>query len=273
MIDDTNHTNEELSASAFTRQSAIFDAIYSSNTIVSYKRDRVRTHVNQYLASGSSILELNAGTGEDAIYFASQGHSVHATDIAEGMLKELGTKVKKNNLEQQISIEQCSFTMLEALKNKGPYDLIFSNFAGLNCTAELENVLHSLNPLLVPGGLVTLVVLPPFCLWETLLLFKGKFKTAFRRFNSRDGADAQVEGVHFKCWYYKPSFIINILKNDFDVLGVEGLCTIVPPSYIEHFAEKHTGVYNKLTRLESKLKDKWPWKYIGDYYIITLRKR
>jgi ubiquinone/menaquinone biosynthesis C-methylase UbiE len=266
-------SNEQLSATAFTKQSVIFDDIYAPNTIVHYKRERVRDHINQFLKPHSHILELNSGTGEDAIYFAQQGHRVHATDISEGMQQQLVSKVKRNRLADNISNEQCSFTQLSELKDKGPYDFIFSNFAGLNCTDQLQDVLRSFKPLLNDKGLVTLVVLPPFCLWETVLLFKGKFKTAFRRFNSKNGTDAHIEGVHFKCWYYKPSFIINTLKNDFDVLNVEGLCTIVPPSYIEGFAEKHPKVYTTLKRMEGRLKSKWPWKNIGDYYIITLRKK
>jgi len=54
---------------------------------------------------------------------------------------------------------------------------------------------------------------------------------------------------------------------------LEGLCTLVPPSYIENFAEKHPRLYNFLQRKENSLKSKWPWKLIGDYYIITLKKR
>ena len=35
--------------------------------------------------AAGSILELNAGTGTDAVWFAERGYRVHATDIAEGM--------------------------------------------------------------------------------------------------------------------------------------------------------------------------------------------
>jgi len=265
--------NENFAGAAFTRQSAIFDEIYSGNTIVNYKRDRVRSHVLDYLPPGSSILELNSGTGEDAIFFAQNGYKVHATDISTGMQQELKRKVKENELGNMVSNELCSFTNLGHLKNKGPYDLIFSNFAGLNCTDELSKVLASFNELLKPGGIVTLVILPKFCLWETLMLFKGKFKTAFRRFFSSNGSKAHIEGVYFRCWYYNPSFIIKNLKQQFDLLAIEGLCTIVPPSYIEGFAEKHPKAYKLLKDKEDKLKSSWPWKYIGDYYIISLRKK
>jgi ubiquinone/menaquinone biosynthesis C-methylase UbiE len=265
--------NEQAVATAFNKQSDIFDDLYSPNTIIQYKRERVRNHVRQYISPHSQILELNAGTGEDAVYFALKGYQVHAIDISSGMQNVLKQKALFYGLTDQITGETCSFTSLDKLTNKGPYDLIFSNFAGLNCTGELDKVLQSLSSLLKPGGIVTLVILPSFCLWESLLAFKGKFKTAFRRFFSKRGVRAHVEGQYFKCWYYNPSYIVRRLKDSFDLLSIEGLCTIVPPSYIEHFAERHPSTYQFLKRKEDSLKERWPWKFIGDYYIISLRKK
>lgn len=265
--------NEQFAAAAFTSQSGDFDNIYSQNTIVNYKRARVRSHVLSYLKPGSSILELNSGTGEDALFFAQQGYKVHATDIAEGMQYRLQQKITGYGMQHMVSNEVCSYTQLDQLRNKGPYDLIFSNFAGLNCTGDLAAVLPSFAGLLNPGGIVTLVVLPKFCLWETLLLLKGKFKTAFRRFFSQQGRRAHVAGVYFNCWYYNPSFIKKCLEKDFTFLSTEGLCTIVPPSYIEGFAEKSPVIYQRLTTMEHQFKSSWPWRFIGDYYIISFRKK
>ncbi len=265
--------NEAQAASAFTKQSAIFDELYAANKIIQYKRDRVRAQVNRFIAPGSRILELNAGTGEDAVYFAGQGHKVHATDISNGMLQKLEEKVAAYNLRDCVTTEQCSFTELANLKDRRPYDHIFSNFAGLNCTGDLQGVLRSFDLLLVSGGYVTLVLLPPFCLWESLQALRGQFKLASRRFNASKGSKANVEGVSFTCWYYKPSFVINALKDRYRLMALEGLCTIVPPSYFEHFADKHPATYKKMVNLENWLCDKWPWKYIGDYYIITLKKK
>ena len=264
---------EQQAAAAFNKQSALFDEIYSANTIVQYKRKRVRDHVEKFIKPGSRILELNAGTGEDAIYFAQQGHDVHATDISQGMQQKLSEKILSASLTGKVSTELCSFTQLEKLKNKGPYDLIFSNFAGLNCTNELGKVLGSFSTLLNPEGIITLVLLPRFCLWETLLFLKGKFKTAFRRFFSGEGRKAHVEGEYFRCWYYNPSFVKKHLKKEFDILALEGLCTLVPPSYIENFAEKYPNTFNALKLREDNWRTKWPWRSIGDYYIISFRKK
>lgn len=267
--------NEQQAAKAFGKQSLVFDDYDRDNTIIHYKRRRVRDHVMRFLPPQSHILELNSGTGTDAIFFAEQGHFVHATDIAEGMQERLKEKVRQKGLGDSITAELCSFTELRSLEKRGPYDLIFSNFAGLNCTRELDKVLESFDPLLKPGGQVTLVILPPFSAWETLMLFRGRFKAAFRRFLSRrKGAPAQVEGFHFRCWYYSASYVKKIMAAEsFEFLGHEGLCTIAPPSYIEHFAERHPRSWRLLSRLEDKWKGKWPWRAIGDYYIISFKKR
>lgn len=265
--------DEKKAAEAFNRQSSIFDALYSSNIIVNYKRKRVRSVVEKYVKSGSNILELNAGTGEDAIYFASKDYKVHATDIATGMQEILRKKASEYHLQNSITTEVCSFTELGKLKNRGPYDLIFSNFAGLNCTGDLQKVLTSFSDLLKPKGYVTLVVMPRFCLWEFLLLLKGNYKTALRRFRGKNGVQAHIEGVYFKCWYYSPRFISKCLKDEFETVSCEGLCTVVPPSYFENFPFKHPFLYKLLKKTEGKLKRIYPWKMSGDYFIITLRKR
>ena len=265
--------NEQYAAKAFTRQSRIFDECFSENIIIQYKRSRVRKLVSTRLPPNSRILELNSGTGEDAIWFAEQGHQVHATDISTGMLNVLNEKTAGCGLQNKITTELCSFTNLQSLKDKGPYDLIFSNFAGLNCTGEINLVLQHFEDLANPSGLVVLVMMPGFCLWETALLFRGKFKTAFRRLFSKKGVKARVEGIPFTCWYHRPSIIINLLKSNFKLLKLEGLCSLVPPSYLERFPEKHPALYRFLKKKEDRLKGRWPWKFIGDYYILVMQKK
>jgi len=271
----TNHMsdkNEQLAQEAFTLQSKKFDQQYGINKIIEYKRERVRTHLRNYLLPDHYILELNSGTGEDAIWLARQQCRVHATDISVGMMEVLKRKVITERLQNSISFELCSFTNLKSLSDKGPYDMIFSNFAGLNCTTEIKKVLESFDGLLKPNGIVALVLLPKFCLWEWLLLFNGKFKTATRRI-SPNGAVANIEGISFRCRYYNPSYIAKALHQRFKLLRIEGLCTIVPPSYIEKFAERYPSLFMFLKRKEEKMKNKWPWKLIGDYYIISLQKK
>jgi len=264
---------QQQAARAFDQQAALFDELYANNALIQYKRDRVRKHAGALMAPGSMILELNAGTGEDALYFARQGHRVHATDISSGMLAVLNRKVQAMGYAGQVTQESCAFNRLDQLNQKGPYDMIFSNFAGLNCCADLRETLDSCQRLLKSGGLLTMVIMPAFCLWETLLFFRGRCRTALRRWGSRGGVSAHIEGQYFRCWYHRPQDIIRHLEGSFDLLALEGLCSIVPPSYLEHFDQKYPRLYRFLQQQEWRYKSSWPWKLIGDYYIISFRKR
>jgi len=268
----TDHINELKAAEAFSKQSDVFDQVYNEDQIIQYKRERVRQHILRHINAPANLLELNCGTGEDALYFARLGFSVHATDISEGMLQKLWLKKQHAEEGKRISTELCSFTELQCLKNKGPFDAVYSNFGGLNCTHDINKVLASFEQLVSPGGTVTLVLISKFCLWETMMVFKGQFKTAFRRFFSSKGRKANVEGSRFTCWYYGLSDIKKNLPSSFRVIDVEGLCTIVPPSYIEKFAEKRPRLFNWLKRKENVLSNKWPWKFIGDYLVVTMRR-
>ena len=270
---ETNNAIKETATLAFNRQSDIFDEIYAQNITVAYKRERTRSHLERFLKIGDTLLELNAGTGQDAVYFAQKGFRVDATDISAGMLAQLRKKVAAYQLNDLITTRQLSFTELDTLSVEEPYDAIFSNFGGLNCTDNLDRVLLSFDRLVKKRGTVTLVVMPPFCLWDFLMVLKGDFKVAFRRLFAQKGAKAHIEGVHFLCWYYTPAYIIDTLKHSFDVVSLEGLCTVVPPSYLENFPKKHKTLYNFLIKWENKWKAIAPFKYIGDYFIITLQKK
>lgn len=255
-------------ADAFSRQSAVFDAIEDENRILQWMRGRIRAHMLKQLALGSRILELNAGTGLDAVFFAQNGHTVHATDISEGMLAQLSLKARSLHLENKISWQQCSYTELHQV-NGEKFDHVFSNFGGLNCIPELEAVTRQLPTLLKPGGKVTFVLMPPVTPWEMLLALKGNFKTAFRRFK-KGGADSHLEGLYFKTYYFTPRKAIRSFRGDFKKIQLEGLASVSPPPYLEKFPVRFPGLYRFLTQMDSRLSHLWPFNRWADHYILTM---
>src|ERR1700723_1431044 len=96
-------------SNAFSKQSSSFDETDAGNEILQWMRSRVYEKVLEVWRSGEHILEINAGTGIDALFFAQKGFFVHATDNAPGMLKTLEKKVLENHLEDKITFQRCSF--------------------------------------------------------------------------------------------------------------------------------------------------------------------
>ncbi len=172
-------------ADAFSSTAARYDAFGEDHPHLTRMRGKVYATVERHVTPGTRVLELNAGTGTDAIQLAQRGYRVHATDIAPGMLARIRDKVVARGFEDTVTVQDCSFLELERVTG-APYDAVLSNLGGLNCVADLDAVAKGLDRVLAPGGTAVLVVMPPICLWELALVFTGDFRLATRRL-SRGG--------------------------------------------------------------------------------------
>jgi ubiquinone/menaquinone biosynthesis C-methylase UbiE len=256
-------------AEAFSRTAERYDRFAEDHPHQTRMRHKVYEHLTRHLAPGARILELNAGTGTDAVHLAQRGFRVHATDIAPGMLKRLHDKVDREGLRERISVQQCSFTELDRI-NGGPYDAVFSDLGGLNCIADLAPVVRSLPRVLRPGGVVTWVLMPPVCLWELALIFTGRARLALRRLAPR-GTRAHLEGLYFTVYYFSPPEVRRAFGTEYRTLEIEGLSVITPTAESKNLAKRHPGVYRALAWLDDRLSHVPPWRGWGDYFIISLR--
>src|SRR5436190_7256929 len=114
-IEISSRENAKLVEQAFGRQSAVFDELDEKNPILQWLRSRIRDQVFLWTRSGGNILELNCGTGLDALYFASKGFHVHAIDISGQMIAMLKGKLRNAGLTYAVNAEQLSFTELDSL--------------------------------------------------------------------------------------------------------------------------------------------------------------
>jgi len=252
---------------AFSRQSINYDDYDKSNPTLTWMRKQVMKHAIKFLRPDDKILELNSGTGIDAEYFAARGHSVHCTDLSDGMIEQMKNKFSAENYSEKITVQQCSFIELDKLGNR-KFDFIFSNFGGLNCVDDLNKVTKFFPQLLNKGGRVCLVILPPVCPWEIIQLFRGKFSLAFRRFH-KEGVLANVEDIKFQTYYFSKNDIMNALGKDYKLLKVESLALFTPIPQMEKIPQKFPRLAKILNRIDEKISRVPPFNRIGDHIIVT----
>ena len=256
-------------AEAFSRTAEKYDSFAQDHPHLTRMRDKVYAHVMRHVPRGAHILELNAGTGTDAVQLAQRGYCVHATDIAPGMLERLPEKVKALGVHERVTMEQRSFLSLEGTKG-APFDAVFSDLGGLNCIPDLTPVIRQLPKILKPGGSVTWVLMPHVCLWEMAEVLRGNFSLAFRRF-ARGRVRANLEDLNFDVYYFSPRQVIQWFGDDFELLALEGLSVLTPTAESRNFAKWHPRLYRTLSWLDDKLSPRWPWRGWGDFYILTMR--
>lgn len=246
-----------------------YEALSSENQIDIFRRTYIREHIESFLKPGHKILELNAGSGIDAVYFAKKGHPILATDIAPASAIHIQNKIKTQGLNN-LEYLSCSFTELEKLGDR-KFDCIFSNFGGLNCTNDLQKAFKHFEDLLNPNGYVSLVVMPPFYPWEIATMLTGN-KNALRRFR-KDGTASNVGNETITTFYHTPNQIRKALGKNFRHIKTRNIGTFYPSAHFSSF-QKNQSVIKKLMAF-----DVWfnnlpvMIKGIGDYYIITFQKK
>lgn len=154
-----------------------YDDEFTSSYVGKVQRRIIHDLVKKQLSKKENleILELNCGTGAD-ISFLEQFGKVTATDISEEMLKIAS---KKNPTTKFFKLD-----LNEQLPNENMYDIIFSNFGGLNCISpsRLKELNDELAGILNPGGQMFLVFMHKWSFVEFLYFsLKLKFGKAFRR--------------------------------------------------------------------------------------------
>lgn len=254
---------------AFSKQSAGYDTADEKSIILQDLRHQVYRHVERFLQPQSRLLELNAGTGIDAMYFVSSGHRVHATDVSDGMINQIQKKISIHSLSDRLSCQQVSYADLDQVAEE-PFDYVFSNFGGLNCIRDLSMVTKNLGKLVKQGGYVTWVIMPPICPWELMWLIKGKMKQAFRRL-AKGGVMAHVEGEYLRTYYHSLKQVRSAFGDAFRLIRVEGLAALSPPPHASEFPIKHPATYKLLRNIDGAACNTFPFNRWADHLIVTFQ--
>jgi SAM-dependent methyltransferase len=249
-----------MATAAFDRVADRYDADFTHTRLGQLLRQRVWRQLEYAFAAGDHVLELGCGTGEDALWLAQRHVSVLATDVSEGMLNVARRKAADQPL---LRFERQD---VNALTLTGQFDGAFANFGVLNCVHDRVEFAARLADALRPGGLFVAVVMPPFCLWETAwYALRGDVQRATRRWKQQQLAS--VGGAQLPVWYPSARRVQAELAEWFGRRHLEGLGTVLPPSYLARFVE---GWPAWTATLDNALPYGQLW---ADHYILVLERR
>lgn len=262
---------------AFDTIAEEYDKSFTQSIIGKAQRKIVWSYLEKTLDKNKNlnILELNCGTGEDAIWFAKKGHKVLASDISEKMIEITEDKLSNAGLLLTSRTIQIDINKIDSSGIKEKFDLVFSNFGGMNCISfnEMEKLPSEIKKLLKPEGQFIMVVMPSFCLWEIFyFLLKLNFRKAFRRL-SKKGTIAKLNGTELIIFYFSPARIKNIFKENFELLSIKPIGFFIPPSYLDNFFSSKNKMLNTLQKLEKAVMEISFLSNSSDHFLIQFRVR
>ena len=224
----------------------------------------------RYFEAGNSLLELNCGTGTDALALAGMGMRIHATDISAGMLDAFRQKLSCSPHKDLIRIQLLAFDQLSLLHDRA-FDGTYSNMGGLNCEPDLRRVAHDLHTLIRPGGTFIGTFLGHMAIWEMAsFLARGNIRKAFRR-RDRTGIPANVGGSIVRTYYYSPRSVVQHFAPHFRVIETLGLNIFTPPpTSLNAYRRLGKGI-RLLERMDDVLMRTFPFDRIGDHFVIVLK--
>ena len=256
-------------APAFEALAADYDSAFTNTMLGRRYRDAIWRRFPVCFPAGSAVLELNCGTGEDAVELARRGVSVLATDLAPAMLAITRAKAAAASLGELVSTRCLDVNNLAELRRQGRrFDAVLSNFGGLNCVADLAQVAAGLAGLLGRGGQVLLCLMGPHVPGEWLwFLSRLQARNAFRRLR------APVSWHGIDIFYPTVGQTRRAFEPNFAVQRSWALGTLLPPPAAEEWAARHPRLVNGLDRAERRI-ETWPGvARLADHYVLELVRR
>ncbi|MDH3252968.1 MAG: class I SAM-dependent methyltransferase, partial [Ignavibacteria bacterium] len=233
-------------------------------------RRAIQSIISRYFERGTRILEINCGTGTDAIALARQGVHVLATDVSSAMIARVEKKVRDQDLTAFVHTRQLAFEQLDLLES-GTFDGCLSNLGGLNCAMSLAPVARQVSRVTKPGSCIIAVVMNRWSVWEMVsFLLRGNVRGAFRR--AKGEALAKIGEHVIRVQYYSPSAFVGCFQPWFSPVEITGINIFTPSPGSTVANSLLRPLLPALRQLERVLSLHYPFNCMGDHFCAVLRR-
>jgi SAM-dependent methyltransferase len=245
---------------------------FTGTTVGRARRKAVWHDLDRTFKPGQHILELNCGTGIDAVFLARKGVRILACDIAPRMIQLACELAAESQIATPPDFRVLATENLATLRNEGPFDGAFSNFSGLNCVDNLYQVAIDLEALLKPRARLLLCMMGRFVPWEIVrFLAQGRPRQALMSLINEQipyGANADLR-------VQRPTVatITHQMAPAFRLVGWKGIGLTVPPSYTERWARHLPGLIDHLAAIDHRIGHLPLFRNMGDCVLLEFERR
>ncbi|HEV2272524.1 MAG TPA: class I SAM-dependent methyltransferase [Acidobacteriaceae bacterium] len=248
-----------------------YDRLFTESVIGRAQRNAVWAVLARTFKKNDNILELNCGTGEDAIFLAGNDISVFACDASGQMIARAEDRLRHLSIRAPAFFRELPTERIGELHPETQFDGAFSNFSGLNCVADLDAVASSLANLVKPDGRLVLCFSTRFCLNEILyFLARGQWRKAVRRCTG--SSQVTLGNERFTVYYPAIRRIRRSFASHFRLYSCTGIGVTVPPSYLEGWVREHPVLFRILRRLERPLAKLPILRSTGDHVLLCFER-
>jgi ubiquinone/menaquinone biosynthesis C-methylase UbiE len=255
----------------FDQMAAEYDEVFTRSMIGRAQRDAVWSALTRIFRSGDHVLELNCGTGEDALFLAQRAVAVTACDASQQMIQVASNRLRTEYPAAPIQFNLLSTERLCELQPAATFDGAFSNFSGLNCVTDLKQAAEDLAALLPPDAPLVVCLSTRFCAWEIIwFVLHGKFRKAFRRCPGR--ATAKVGEFTIDVYYPTLRRLRQLFSPSFALRSCMGVGITVPPSYVESWIRSYPKLLGILRSVDKIISPLPVFRVIGDHMLLHFER-
>ena len=263
-----------------THRTAPFDAVageydsrFTNSMIGRAQRESVWQEMDRVFRPGQRILDINCGTGVDALRLSSRGIHVVACDASPEMVAVARRRLHASANRDHVNLRVLAIEEIGQLEKEGLHDGVLSNFAGLNCVADLRCVARDLARLVRPGGTAILCLFGRFCHWEVLwYALQGDFKKAFRRLRGKGVVANLAPGHSVVVRYPSVDSFLRDFAEHFRMVRWKGIGIAVPPSYLEPWAVRFARLFRFATKIDPFLGRCPGVRCLADHVVLVLER-
>jgi SAM-dependent methyltransferase len=225
-----------------------YDQIFPDTLVGQTQREAVWRQLARVFHRGQRVLEMNCGTGIDAVHLAAGGIQVLACDLSPRMIELATRRSVAANTSRLIEFRVLPTEQIGHLAEEGPFDGALSNFSGLNCVADLSSVARGLGRLLRPRANLLVCMAGKIAPWEMAWYFgHGDVRAALRRLRST------AEDPRVSVFFPTVRRIQEAFAPGFRMLGWRGIGIAVPPSCMEPVARRLPAIVKLLASADQFL--------------------